>query len=265
MAVLYKLDDWLAHGVVAGFTDREGGVSKSPYESLNLGMHVGDSKEDVLSNRAIIAKTIDLVPQHFVFAKQVHGNMAWHVSKKEAGRGAFSMDDAIEDADALVTMEKGVPLMILSADCAPVLFAGKDQKVVGAAHAGWRGATSGIITSTTTMMVDLGVSPEALQVAIGPTIRGCCYEVDEPVAEAVRETYRRLSVHQGEALTPSVKKPGHFMLDIPTLIREELLSLGITSEHVHDTGICTHCDERFFSHRRENGRTGRQGAYIYLK
>ncbi len=263
--MLYKLDDWLAHGVVAGFTDREGGVSRSPYDSMNLGLHVGDSNEDVLSNRAIIAKAIDSVPHYFVFAKQVHANRAWQVSKKEAGRGAFSMDDAIEEADALVTMEKGVPLMILSADCAPVLFFGLDKKVVGAAHAGWRGATSGIITSTVMMMVDLGVRLEALQVTVGPAIRGCCYEVDEPVAEAVRESYRRMSVANGESLTPSLTSQGRYMFDIPTLIREELTSLGASSDQLHDTGICTHCDERFFSHRRESGRTGRQGAFIYLK
>ena len=259
------VNDWLSSGIVAGVTSRAGGSSSIPYESMNLGLHVGDNSADVLVNRDRLASAIAMVPERFVYAQQVHGNMAKRVGKREAGRGAFSFADAIADADGLVTSDAGVVLLTLAADCVPVLFAGIESKVVGTAHAGWRGATSGVISSTVTMMYDMGVSAKELYVAIGPAIRGCCYEVDEPVVAAVRTAYRRFAPGREPALRQSPRSNDRYMLDIPTLIRDELHALDVHTDHIQDMGVCTHCDPHYFSYRRENGQTGRQGAFIYIK
>ena len=259
------VNDWLSSGIVAGVTSRAGGSSSIPYESMNLGLHVGDNLTDVLENRTRMASEIAMVPERFVYAQQVHGNMAKRVGKREAGRGAFSFADAIADTDGLVTSDVGVVLITLAADCVPVLFAGLESKVVGTAHAGWRGATSGVISSTVTMMYDMGVSAKELYVAIGPAIRGCCYEVDEPVVAAVRTAYRRFAPGREPALRQSPRSNDRYMLDIPTLIRDELHALGVHTDHIQDIGVCTHCDPHYFSYRRENGQTGRQGAFIYIK
>jgi YfiH family protein len=259
------VNDWLASGITAGFTSRAGGSSSIPYESMNLGLHVGDNSADVLVNRGRLASAIAMVPERFVYAQQVHGNRAKHVGKHEAGRGAFSYDDAIDDVDGLVTSDAGVVLMTLAADCVPVLCAGLESHVIGTAHAGWRGATSGVISSTVTMMYEQGVSAKELHVAIGPAIRGCCYEVDEPVAAAVRSAYHRFAPQSEPALRHSPRSNDRYMLDIPTLIRDELLTLGVHTSHIQDMGVCTQCDPDYFSYRRENGQTGRQGAFIYIK
>lgn len=255
---------WSLFGVVAGFTDRVGGISEAPYDSLDLGLHVGDEEDHVLENRRLLASELGLYDSDFVYAKQVHGHQVAFVTKAERGRGAFSHDHAMADVDGLVTCDKQVVLTTLSADCAPVLFAGFAAGVIGTAHAGWRGATSGVITSTVHLMANHGVSPEELFVAIGPTICACCYEVDEPVVLAAKEAYLRFGGKAPE-LVPSPRRKDRYMLDIPNLITAELQALGVAPERILDFGSCTSCHAQYFSHRRDGGRTGRQAAFIYQK
>lgn len=263
--MLDLLAGWRSHGIVAGFTGRAGGRSKPPYDSLNIGMHVGDDHADVLANRRQLAAICGVRLQHFVYASQVHGNTVVCVGKEHAGRGVFSHEDALAGADGMVTDAPGVALVALAADCVPVLFADFAARVVGVAHAGWRGATEGVIASAVAAMEGLGACAADLHVAIGPAIRGCCYEVDEPVIMAVHEAYRRFAPRTPVPLVTSSRAEEHYMLDLPMLIRAELDALGVSGDRVDDTGICTYCDDRYFSHRRDRGRTGRQGGLILIE
>ncbi len=263
--MLDLLAGWRSHGIVAGFTGRAGGRSKPPYDSLNIGMHVGDDHADVLANRRQLAATCGVRLQHFVYASQVHGNTVVRVGKEHAGRGAFSHEDALVGTDAMVTDVPGVALVALAADCVPVLFADFAARVVGVAHAGWRGATGGVVPSAVAAMEELGARAADLHVALGPAIRGCCYEVDAPVIAAVREAYRQFAPGIPVPKVASFRAENHYMLDLPMLIRAELAALGVRGDRIDDIGVCTHCDERYFSHRRDHGRTGRQGGLILIE
>jgi hypothetical protein len=238
---------WLKHG----FSTRLGGVSEHSQASLNLGGHVGDDPVKVEENRRRWAKALAMEGAESVYMQQVHSN---RVSIATAG-GSFVATDGV------VTNTPGLVLHVLVADCLPVLLLDPVTRVVGAVHAGWRGTVDSIVVEAVRVMVqEYGAKVRDIQAAIGPGIGGCCYRVDEPVLQKVRE----LSVEWAMAMRESGTS-GEKYLDLAVLNRLLLLRAGLDAKHITDSGLCTMADAgHFFSYRRDHGETGRQAGSIAL-
>lgn len=234
-----------------GFFGRHGGVSTGDFSGLNVSTSVGDTAEAVAENRRRIAETLGGHP--LVTLKQVHSN---RVVAVEAG----ALPDPTVEADALVTRRGDVLLGILTADCAPLLFVDPHAGVVGAAHAGWRGAVTGILTNTVEAMEALGAQRRRILLAIGPTISAKNYEV----GQAFKHDVLNQSAKAATAFTTPPGGQPHF--DLPGYLLEEARALGLAS--VTDTALCTYAEpQRFFSHRyatHQQTSTGRQLSVIGL-
>ena len=231
---------------------RAGGVSKHPYDSLNLGDHVGDQIEDVLANRAIFAKALPSKP---LWLKQTHSTVVSTPETRKAKPG-----DVI-DADASVTNIANEALVIMTADCLPALFTNSKGTVVGAAHAGWRGLCAGVLESTVAEMLRLSKESSAsdLLVWLGPSIGPASFEVGEDVVKAFRDSELPFSEH---AFQPIADKSGKFLADIYRLASDRLQACGVTS--IFGGKYCTVRDiEQFFSYRRD-GQTGRFASAIWI-
>lgn len=226
------------------FTAKAGGVSSSPYDSFNLGDHVGDAPEDVASNRQRLADVLGLAPEHFVWMEQLHTNTVTVVDGPQS--------EPVEATDAVVTTQPGLALCVLVADCVPVLLSDHNAGVIAAAHAGRLGARNGIVKKTVETMVELGAKPANIQVLLGPAAAGASYEVP---LEMARDVESRLP----GSMTKTSK--GTTGLDIRAGLVRQLLSLGVT--HVDADPRDTVTDTDFFSYRRE-GTTGRQAGVIWL-
>jgi polyphenol oxidase len=244
MTVEWLAPDWPAPAPVRALsTMRGGGVSLSPYGSLNLGDHVGDMPAAVAQNRNRLRAAARL-PAEPVWLAQVHGVEVRDLDA--AGPGA--------EADAAVTRTPGRVCAILTADCLPVLLAADSGDAVGAAHAGWRGLAAGVIEAA---VHTLGRAPKTLLAWFGPAIGPRHFEI----GDEVREALLRADPGAEAAFEPNAR--GRFMADLPLLARRRLERLGI--ERIYGGGTCTFQDsERYFSHRRD-GRTGRQATLIWLE
>lgn len=246
-------------GAVPFFTTRGGGVSTGGYESFNLGMHVDDDAGAVQKNRERLQELLRPGAYDLCLVNQVHGNKAVLADPSKP----------VLDADALVTNEKGVAIGVMTADCAPVLFYDPVSRVVGVAHAGWRGALNGIVESCIDLMETIGGDARRMTAIIGPTIRPPNYEVDEPFFQTFREYARQEPELIVERFFLSLANPGHFQFNLPLFISEKLRKRGIPQEGIRDAGACTFENEKlFFSHRRSSGRgegpCGRQLGGIVL-
>ncbi len=250
-------------GIYAGFSGRHGGRSTGDFSSLNIGLHVGDESQAVLHNRREIAHDLGISDRQVTYAEQVHGTDVAVIDEYHVGLGNASLQDAVRGVDAMVTTVNRAALAIVAADCVPLLFADIRHHVVGAAHAGWRGVTGGIVTKTVETMLACGASLTSLCVAMGPAIRGCCYEVDEPVITHFKEAYQRIG--KKPQWQPSPRHNHRVMVDLPTLLRDQLTSLGIAKDSILDSAICTHCMDGYYSFRKEQGKTGRHGGFIALR
>lgn len=249
---------WLS----AGFTTRKGGVSSSPWSSLNCGLHVGDTDADVIVNRRLTVEALGFPLEAWTCAEQVHGNDAAVVTEQHRGAGSLSRAAAIQDKDALVTNTPGVLLTVLYADCVPIFFADPVHRAIGIAHAGWRGTVADVVGRTVdTMAAAFGSDPSRLYAAIGPSIGGCCYEVDQRVIDEVIRAGGSLGTTHTESSSPD-----RFLLDLSKVNEIRLLKAGILPNHIEITGYCTSCrTDLFFSHRKEGGRTGRMAAWMAVK
>lgn len=257
---LYELDRLSADpGVLACFSARDGGVSAAPYDTLNLGLHVGDDTQAVLENRRRLARALGVEPSAFVFAHQVHGSAVALVGADERGRGSLGEADAIADVDALVTTERGVALAILVADCVPVILYDPHTPAVAVAHAGWRGTVAHVAAATVaTMTRELGSDPATLVAAIGPSIGPDSYEVGAEVAERAEASY------PGAQLTRA-REHGGLLLDLWRANLLDLLAAGVRRANVEVAGLDTlDRDARLFSHRRMQP-TGRFAAVAMLR
>lgn len=238
--------------VKAQVSTRTGGVSASPFESFNLGDHVGDHIENVLANRAIFTKTL---PNKPLWLKQTHSAV---VSTPETRR-ATSGD--VIDADASVTNIANEVLVIMTADCLPVFFTNTKGAVVGAAHAGWRGLCAGVLENTVAEMLRLSKESSAsdLLVWLGPAIGPESFEVGDDVVRAFRDSGLPFSE---EVFKPIAGKSGKFLADIYRLASDRLQARGVTS--IFGGEYCTVRDsEQFFSYRRD-GETGRFASAIWI-
>lgn len=238
-----------------GFFTRRGGVSSGPFASLNCSLSSPDDPDAVRRNRARVADALGLPPDALVGLRQVHGDTVVTVTTPWlAGQG--------QAADAMVTDRPGIGLGIITADCAPVLFMDRVAGVVGAAHAGWRGAVAGVLEATVKAMAALGASASGVVAAVGPCIGQASYEVGPDLRDAVLAR----SSTDARFLVPG-QRPDRWHFDLAGYCAARLREAGVGQVVV--TGIDTLADEdRFFSHRRRTlagaGPIGHQISVIRL-
>ncbi len=236
--------DWPAPPQVrAFFTTRAGGVSPAPFDSMNLGLRSGDALGNVGRNRALLRACLSSEP---AWLRQVHGSNAV----------AASMAAGAEiEADASWTDQPNVTCAVMVADCMPVFLCDRDGATVAVAHAGWRGLSAGVIEATVRAM---GVPGERLLAWLGPAIGPDNFEVGDDVLQA----FVAHDAAAQAAFRPYPGRPGKWLCDLYALARQRLAALGVTS--VDGGGFCTVADQRMFSHRRDQGRSGRMAALIWL-
>ncbi|HYL48125.1 MAG TPA: peptidoglycan editing factor PgeF [Stellaceae bacterium] len=234
---MIRLDVFDSTSIRHAFFTRQGGVSEGVCASLNCGFTATDDVARVSENRARAMRTLGLAPDRLATAKQVHGAEALVVETPWP-------QAALPRADALVTRVPGLALGILTADCVPILFADAEARVIGAAHAGWRGALAGVIESTVAAMEDLGASAQRTVAAIGPAIAQSSYEVGP-------EFPRRFLAQDpaNSVLFLPSPKPGHFLFDLKGYVARRLAALGIRAVAKADADTAAESD-RFFSYRR---------------
>lgn len=251
--------DWLrpvglpSSGVVAVMTTRAGGASLRPYDTMNLGVRVGDDSFAVTANRQIFATAIGASP---VFLHQVHGNVVLRLQAQQAQQARDELGVDTHEADAAFTTEPGIACTVQIADCMPVLLASKDGRVVGAAHAGWRGLAGGVLDNTVTAMCEAAsLGAGDLCAWLGPCIGPAAFEVGADVVEAFAEDV--------SCMVPAPRPDGtmRWRADLPAIARRRLQRLGL---HAVEGGTwCTVNDAaRFFSFRRDK-TTGRHAAAVW--
>ena len=250
--LVMQIKDWqLPTGVQAICSTRIGGVSLSPYDSLNLGDHVQDDPQHVSQNRNLLKQ--QLHGARPVFLKQVHGVEVLNL-QSSTQNGAV--------ADACWTQESHVACTIMVADCLPILLTDSKGTTVAAAHAGWRGLAHGVIENTVkTLCAQSGALPSDLRVWLGPCIGPSAFEV----GAEVRQVFIRTDESAGRCFKKHPHNPNKYLADLPALARERLHSLGVQSIAGNDSSDawCTvQLGSRFFSYRRD-GVTGRFAACIW--
>ena len=242
---------------VQGFTTRHEGVSRPPYNSLNLGMNTQDQQANVEGNRSLLARAFGINQEALVTPRQIHGCDILVISEPNED---FSHFLSVE-GDAVITNQPNVMIGVCVADCVPILLFDAVKKVIAVAHAGWKGTAAALVAKTVAgMKSEFGSSPAHVQAAIGPCIQKCCYEVDEPVKKAFQ-----LGGIDWVSCAES-KSPGKWQLDLTSANRELLLLAGLSADaiQVSDQCVCCH-SEQFFSYRRDKDDSGRQMGFILLK
>jgi YfiH family protein len=228
-------------GVRHGWFTRQGGHSTGSYSSLNCGYGSGDDRSVVAQNRGAAARMLDVEAHRLLTVYQVHSNLVVTV------KSIWRPEDAVE-ADAMVTATPGIGLGVLTADCAPVLFASRDGRCIGAAHAGWKGALVGVTDTTITAMERLGVRRSDIVAAIGPTISRHAYEV----GPEFRDRFLAADIENDKWFRTSDNE-ARFMFDLPGYIEGRLQRAGIAQ--ARNLGHCTYQDEAsYFSFRRATHR-----------
>jgi polyphenol oxidase len=220
------------------FTSRRGGVSRPPFHTLNLGRSTADDPAAVHTNRERLASAVGVPSERFAQSGQVHGrDVVRHTAAPDP-------DAPRVKADGHATSVPGVAALVLTADCLPVAVAAPGA--VAMLHAGWRGLAAGVLQEGVAALRELGAEGPVVA-AIGPGAGGCCYEVGDEVRAAFADV-------------PEARDGRR--IDLKRIARDRLREAGVAE--VHDAGVCTLCDERFFSHRRERGVTGRQAGVAWL-
>lgn len=228
----------------AGVTDRHGGVSGPPFDTLNLSSRIGDDAAAVVHNRERAADRLGLDPRRVAWMHQVHGNDVAYV--REAS------DGGVPAVDAVVTDVPGLTLAVLAADCVPVLLADPAARLVGAAHAGRPGVAAGVVPALVEALVGRGGRADRMAAFVGPAVCGPCYEVPAEMQDAVAS-----AVPQTRCLT----RRGTPGLDIRAGVVAQLAAAGVTQ--VARDARCTAETPQLYSHRRD-GRTGRFAGYVWL-
>jgi YfiH family protein len=236
-----------------GFSTRLGGASQGPYSSLNLSRTVGDDESAVEENVRRFARGSGL-KRPIITARQIHGS---HVINPGSSSSTEAMPTPTEDADALASQDRDIAVAVKTADCVPILVHAPDVGAVAAVHAGWRGTRSRIAAVVVqTLSRDFGADPAKIRAAIGPRIGFCCFEVGvEVAAEFQAEFPPEVVARRGDRA----------FVDLGLANRSVLASAGVPDSQIDDLRRCTRCEgELFFSHRRDQGKTGRHVSFIAL-
>lgn len=240
------------YGIIVAFTSRRGGASKPPYQSLNLAFRVGDDPADVIANRSSLCAHLGLDLGSWILAEQVHGTEIAEV-ERDRGRGAEKAEEAIPSVDGLVTRAEGLTLVLLFADCVPVVVVHPPTKTIAIAHAGWRGTLARIAESLVDRAKLLSnADPGEFVGFIGPAIGPCCYKVDGERREIFRRYFGDIGTDKNS-------------VDLVNLNVDQLVRAGVARESLEVAGICTSCcKDDFYSFRASGGVTGRQAGLVAL-
>jgi YfiH family protein len=237
-------------GFVHGFPERGGGVSTGLRASLNLGKRWGDDEHNVDENRRLLARHAGYDPEQLQLMRHVHGTDVWKVGEPLPDPAEF---------DGLVTDRVGPVLGAFAADCIPLLFADPEARVIGSAHAGWRGTVNGVATHVVRRMGELGATPCNIRVALGPSIGPECFEVGPEVVDEFRSAF-------GDVPQMVVRGPVKDHIDLRVAMRTQLERAGIRAAHIDSAPPCTKCEgERFFSYRRDGKDGGVHMGFIALR
>ncbi|HEY0195889.1 MAG TPA: peptidoglycan editing factor PgeF [Kofleriaceae bacterium] len=246
---LYRSSVLPGDGFVHGFPERTGGVSTGLRASLNMGVRWGDDRQNVETNRRLVAEHAGYDPAQLVATRHVHGVQVYAVGEPLAADAEF---------DGLVCDREGPVLGAFAADCVPLLFADPEARICGAAHAGWRGTVHGVAVNVVARMAALGARPAQIRVALGPSIGPCCFEVGPEVVDEFRQTL-------GDVPQMVVAGPHKDHIDLRVAMRAMLERAGVLPEHIDDRPPCTRCEaERFFSYRRDGKEGGMHMGFIGL-
>jgi len=242
------------NNLFCGFTTRDGGSSRKPFDSLNLAYHVGDDHKSVLKNRRmIINKLLGPEPECIYSALQVHGDNVLYVDRDTGHKdGNISIE-----ADSLITDKSNIPIMVLGADCNLIIIADIKEKAVGVVHAGWKGTLKGVLGKTLFRFKEhFNSSPENILVFFGPSIRNCCYKVDSMLVDRFKGKFNGEDYY--------FKNGKDLFLDIIKLNLIHLKDFGIQEDNIFDVRQCTGCGNGFFSYRKEKD-AGRQAAIAMIR
>jgi len=241
--------------VTHAFCTRQGGVSGGPFSDLNAGDRVGDREEDVRRNLTLVGEAFSIREGRLMLMRQIHGNLIRVID------GDSPLPREAPECDGMITDRPGAALGIRTADCVPLFFVDRARRVIGAAHAGWRGAALGMAARMVDALRERFSSRnEDLLAVIGPAIGPCCYEVDAPVVAALSS-----GREAGCFIIPCLEKD-RWMLDLALANRLQLLERGLREENILSAGFCTACrQDLFFSHRAGRGCTGRQLNVLMIR
>ena len=246
-----KVPQWGQYeGLLHGFMGRRGGKSAGPYAGLNTSYRVGDDPKVVSQNVCDVKLAAGIHDGRVVTMRQVHGDYIVEVKDKKLKEAG--------EADGMITGEPDIFLAVLTADCVPLLFVAPKQKLAAAVHAGWRGTLAGIADKTVRLFKSqYDVEASDLEVALGPSIGLCCYEVQDDVTVPLMKKWGKLT-------TPSIfVKEGKSFVNLRRLNRDILRASGVPGSQLHQIGPCTSCSvDEFFSYRRERNETGRQMSFV---
>ncbi len=246
--------------LTVGFSARN---KREDMNCRNYALHVGDQPEQVLSNRKELVSMLEMPFSAWTSSEQVHGVYVQSVNDGHRGNGRDSRETAFRDTDGMVTSEPDLLLTAYFADCVPLYFYAPDIDWIGIAHAGWKGTVGGIGQNVVARLREVGANVEEIRAAIGPSIGSCCYEVDGRV---IRPLGKKLS--DAKALDEVAKGhvAGRWQLDLKKANARILEKAGVKAKHILISKLCTSCDDSYFySHRRDQGVTGRMVAWIGKK
>ncbi|MGD9677897.1 MAG: peptidoglycan editing factor PgeF [Vulcanibacillus sp.] len=260
----FTIPSWtkLNPNLSVGFSTRDGGISKGNFSSMNLALHVEDKNQVVIANRQILCSVINFSFDAWTCAEQVHCNNIEIISEDSRGKGRYSQLDALPKTDGLITNIADILLTSYYADCVPLYFYDPVKSIIGLAHAGWKGTMLKIAQKMVDKFITLYNSNiNDIRVVIGPAIGKCCYEVDAMVIEPLRLSMGTLSK---DVVTD--KGNGKFDLSLKGLNFLILEEAGVISKNIQISSLCTSCNTKlFYSHRKENGKTGRMVSWIAFR
>lgn len=242
------------------YLTRLGGVSKNEFKSLNLSFSCGDDQASVMKNYDILCSALNLNKDKIVRTKQVHKNKITVVSEKDILDKNFK-ERVFKGSDGLITNIPGVILTTLHADCMALFMVDPVLKVVGLAHAGWRGTVSKIAKSLLEMFINnYGSNPENIVCALGPAIGKCCFEVDKDTFEE----FKKIGISDFEKCY--ISKENKYYIDSIEVNKKILIESGVKSENIFKSDVCTSCNhDLLFSHRASGGKRGNNLAFITIK
>ncbi|MGG4470404.1 peptidoglycan editing factor PgeF [Paenibacillus alvei] len=244
--------------LAAGFTTKNGGTSIGHHKGLNMAYHVNDSNEKVTANRKIVANKLHFPLRNWVGSEQTHKNNIWEVTKADVGKGACDYESALPDTDGLFTMDEGILLTLCYADCVPLYFIHRKTKAIGIAHAGWQGTVKKIANKMVEVFKSHGIDSSEIEVAIGPSITDEQYIVDGRVINRVED-----ALDKDDDKPYVLVSPNQYSLSLQKLNKQLLIKAGIQESNILVTGLCTSVQESYFySHRRDQGKTGRMMSFI---
>ena len=243
------------------FTTRLGGVSAGEFTSMNMAFNRGDNPDSVTENYKRFCRSAGFDYSSLVASAQDHHTVVRAVTADDRGVGIYKPRD-LQSVDALITNEPGVTLVTYYADCTPLFFVDTQNRVIGLAHAGWRGTVGRIGEKVIAKMTALyGTNPQHIRAAIGPAISVCCYEVDEPCAAHFLALE---GLDTAKFVFP--KQGGKFMLDLLECNRQILVAAGVPAENITLSDLCTNCNsDLLWSHRATKGHRGTMSAMMCLR